>query len=240
LTISILLVDDDPAVHESVAADLERAGYAVQCAGDAAQGQACLKPSLPGLVLLDWDLPGMSGIEFARRLRADNRTQYLPIIMISERSGEFDKIVGLDSGADDYVTKPFSARELKARIKAVLRQPVPGAFNETITASGLQLDLSSHRVSIEGGTVALGKTEFRLLHFLMARAGRTQSRAQILSQVWGHGAVLEERAVDVYIRRLRKELEKTGRSQLIDTVRGEGYRFCSHEPTRSGGTSSAA
>jgi two-component system phosphate regulon response regulator PhoB len=176
----------------------------------------------------------MSGIEFARRLRADHRTQYLPIIMISERSGEFDKIVGLDSGADDYVTKPFSVRELRARIKAVLRQTFPGASGETITASGLQIDLSSHRVSVDGGTVALGKTEFRLLHFLMARAGRTQSRAQILSQVWGHGAVLEERAVDVYIRRLRKELEKTGRGELIGTVRGEGYRFCNLEQARIG------
>jgi two-component system phosphate regulon response regulator PhoB len=176
----------------------------------------------------------MSGIEFARRLRADPRTRSLPIIMISERSGEFEKIVGLDSGADDYVTKPFSPRELNARIRAVLRQRSPDASGETIAIAGIKLDPSNHRASFEGEVLALGKTEFKLLHFLVAHAGRTQSRAQIVSQVWGHGASLEERAVDVYIRRLRKGLEKTGRSQLIDTVRGEGYRFHHNDPNRSG------
>jgi two-component system phosphate regulon response regulator PhoB len=184
-----------------------------------------MRTALPDLVVLDWMLPGMSGIEFARRLRADRRTQDIPLIMLTARAEERDKLQGLETGADDYLTKPFSPRELTARIKAVLRRRAPQATDDVVGIAGLSLDPVSHRVSGNGTPLALGPTEFRLLHFLMTHPERVYSRAQLLDQVWGDHVFIEERTVDVHIRRLRKALEPTGHDRLVQTVRGAGYRF---------------
>jgi two-component system phosphate regulon response regulator PhoB len=180
---------------------------------------------LPDLILLDWMLPGMSGIDLARRLRADARTRCVPIIMLTAKGEERDKVAGLESGADDYVTKPFSPRELQARIQAVLRRGRPQASEDAVEAGGLRLDPASHRVTAAGSPVNLGPTEFRLLHFLMTHAERVHSRDQLLDQVWGDHVFVEERTVDVHIRRLRAALEPSGLDRLVQTVRGSGYRF---------------
>ncbi len=225
MTATILVVEDEPAIQELIALNIEQAGYNPMRAADAEQAVELVRDELPDLVLLDWMLPGMSGIEFARRLRADRRTREIPIIMLTARAEEQDKLAGLDIGADDYVTKPFSPRELNARIKALLRRRAPQATDDTIEASGLKLDPVSHRVSGNGRPLTLGPTEFRLLHFLMAHPERVYSRTQLLDQVWGDHVFVEERTVDVHIRRLRKALEDTGHDSLIDTVRGAGYRF---------------
>jgi len=222
---TILVVEDEPAIQELIALNLEQSGYNSLKATDAEQAFDLVRDELPDLVLLDWMLPGMSGIEFARRLRADRRTQGVPIIMLTARADESDKLTGLDTGADDYITKPFSPRELNARIKAVLRRRAPQATDDAVEAGGLRLDPLSHRVSGDGRPLALGPTEFRLLHFLMTHAERVYSRAQLLDQVWGDHVFVEERTVDVHIRRLRKALEDTGHDRLIETVRGAGYRF---------------
>ena len=222
---TILVVEDEPAIQELIALNLEQSGYNSLKATDAEQAIDLVRDELPDLVLLDWMLPGMSGIEFARRLRADRRTQGVPIIMLTARADESDKLTGLDTGADDYITKPFSPRELNARIKAVLRRRAPQATDDAVEAGGLRLDPLSHRVSGDGRPLALGPTEFRLLHFLMTHAERVYSRAQLLDQVWGDHVFVEERTVDVHIRRLRKALEDTEHDRLIETVRGAGYRF---------------
>ena len=222
---TILVVEDEPAIQELIALNLEQSGYNSLKAVDAEQAFDLVRDELPDLVLLDWMLPGMSGIEFARRLRADRRTQGVPIIMLTARADESDKLTGLDTGADDYITKPFSPRELNARIKAVLRRRAPQVTDDAVEAGGLRLDPLSHRVSGDGRPLALGPTEFRLLHFLMTHAERVYSRAQLLDQVWGDHVFVEERTVDVHIRRLRKALEDTGHDRLIETVRGAGYRF---------------
>jgi two-component system phosphate regulon response regulator PhoB len=180
--------------------------------------------ALPDLVVLDWMLPGMSGIEFARRLRADKRTRTVPLIMLTARADEQDKLAGLETGADDYLTKPFSPRELNARVKAVLRRRAPQATDDTVEIAGLKLDPASHRVLGNQIPLAPGPTEFRLLHFLMTHADRVYSRTQLLDHVWGDHVFVEERTVDVHIRRLRKALEPTGHDRLIQTVRGAGYR----------------
>jgi len=180
---------------------------------------------LPDLVLLDWMLPDMSGVEFARRLRADQRTRNLPIIMLTARTEERDKVMGLESGADDYMTKPFSPRELMARVRAVLRRRMPEISEETVRSAGLELSPATHRVSAEGVTLELGPTEFRILHFFMTHAERVYSRTQLLDQIWGDHVFVEERTVDVHIRRLRQALESSGMDKLIQTVRGSGYRF---------------
>jgi len=223
---TILVVEDEPAIQELISLNLEQAGYNSLKAADAEQAFDLVRDELPDLVLLDWMLPGMTGVEFARRLRADRRTQDVPIIMLTARADESDKLAGLDTGADDYITKPFSPRELNARIKAVLRRRAPQATDDAVEAGGLRLDPLSHRVSGDGRLLALGPTEFRLLHFLMTHAERVYSRAQLLDQVWGDHVFVEERTVDVHIRRLRKALEDTGHDRLIETVRGAGYRFC--------------
>ena len=223
---TLLVVEDEPAIQSLIEVNLRRAGYEVALAGDAESARRMVTAALPDLVLLDWMLPGMSGIEFARQLRRDARTRDLPIIMLTARAEERDKIEGFDIGADDYVTKPFSPRELAARIRAVLRRHAPQTTEDAVELAGLRLDPATHRVSDKRGEeVALGPTEFRLLHFFMTHPERVHSRTQLLDQVWGDHVFVEERTVDVHIRRLRAALEKTGHDRLIQTVRGSGYRI---------------
>ena len=225
---NILLVEDEPAIQELIAANLARAGHHVVRANDAESAQRIVREALPDLVLLDWMLPGASGVEFARRLRADERTSDIPIIMLTARGEEQDKVTALEIGADDYVTKPFSPRELVARIKAVLRRRAPQTTEDVVELGGLRLDPATHRVSAGETALAFGPTEFRLLHFLMTHPERVHSRAQLLDQVWGDHVFVEERTVDVHIRRLRCALEPSSHDALIQTVRGSGYRFSVH------------
>jgi len=222
---TILVVEDEPAIQELIAYNLKQAGHQPLRADNAEQALTLVANALPDLVLLDWMLPGLSGVEFARRLRADKRTRAIPIIMLTARSDEQDKLQGLETGADDYITKPFSPRELNARIKAVLRRRAPEMTDDAVQLGGLKLDPASHRVTGHGEPVELGPTEFRLLHFLMTHAERVHSRTQLLDQVWGDHVFVEERTVDVHIRRLRKALEPTKLDALVQTVRGTGYRF---------------
>ncbi len=221
----ILVVEDEPAIQALIATNLKRAGHEVTSAADAESAQRQIKQALPDLILLDWMLPGMSGIELARSLRNDERSRIVPIIMLTARGDEHDKILGLETGADDYITKPFSPRELVARIKAVLRRRAPQATEDAVEIAGLRLDPVSHRVAAGGQAAELGPTEFRLLHFLMTHAERVHSRSQLLDQVWGDHVFVEERTVDVHIRRLRAALEASGHDALIQTVRGSGYRL---------------
>ena len=222
---TILVVEDEPAIQELIAYNLKQAGHQPLRADNAEQAINLVANALPDLVLLDWMLPGLSGIDFARRLRADKRTRAIPIIMLTARSDEQDKLQGLETGADDYITKPFSPRELNARIKAVLRRRAPEMTDDMVQLGGLKLDPASHRVTGNGEPVDLGPTEFRLLHFLMTHAERVHSRTQLLDQIWGDHVFVEERTVDVHIRRLRKALEPTELDSLVQTVRGTGYRF---------------
>ena len=225
MTPNILVVEDEPAILELLKVHLVDAGYEVRSALDAETAQEELKASLPDLVLLDWMLPGQSGLAFAKQLRADPRTKELPVIMVTARSDEADRVAGLEAWVDDYVTKPFSPRELKARIKSVLRRRAPEAAQETLVAGALKLDPVTHRVTAHGQAVAVGPTEYRLLRFLLARPERVHSRAQLLDQVWGDHVYIEERTVDVHVRRLRLALEPFGLANLIETVRGSGYRL---------------
>jgi len=222
---TILVVEDEPAIQELIAYNLKQAGHQPLRADNAEQAMNLVQSALPDLVLLDWMLPGQSGIDFARRLRTDKRTRTVPIIMLTARSDEQEKLTGLDAGADDYITKPFSPRELNARIKAVLRRRAPQMTDDVVQLGGLKLDPASHRISGNGEPVILGPTEFRLLHFLMTHPERVHSRTQLLDQVWGDHVFVEERTVDVHIRRLRKALEPTRLDRLVQTVRGTGYRF---------------
>ena len=225
MPLNILIVEDEAAIQELIAVNLEAAGHLALRAVDAEQAFAIIRQTLPDLVLLDWMLPGQSGLAIARHLRANARTRSIPVIMLTAKSAEQDKIMGLESGADDYITKPFSPRELLARIKAVLRRRAPQMTDDVIEVQGLRLDPAAHRVSGNGRALDLGPTEFRLLHFFMTHAERVHSRAQLLDQVWGDHVFLEERTVDVHIRRLRQALEASGHDALIETVRGTGYRF---------------
>jgi two-component system phosphate regulon response regulator PhoB len=225
MTQSILVVEDEPAIRELLAVTLNDAGFEAIEAPDAEAARARLREALPVLVLLDWMLPGQSGLAFAKELRADPRTKELPVIMVTARSDEADRIAGLEAWVDDYVTKPFSPRELKARIKAVLRRRAPEAAQEALAAGTLVLDPATHRVTAGGVPVPLGPSEFRLLRFLLARPERVHTRAQLLDQVWGDHVYIEERTVDVHIRRLRLALEPYGQDTLIETVRGAGYRL---------------
>jgi two-component system phosphate regulon response regulator PhoB len=222
---NILVVEDEPAIQELIALNLEHAGHHVMRARDAEQAGDLVRHALPDLIVLDWMLPGQSGLAFARTLRQDDRTKGVPVIMLTARGQEQDKVAGLDAGADDYVTKPFSPRELLARINAVLRRRAPELTDEPVEVGGLRLDPATHRVSARGASVELGPTEFRLLHFLMTHPERVHSRTQLLDQVWGDHVFVEERTVDVHIRRLRKALEPSGQDRLIETVRGSGYRL---------------
>jgi two-component system, OmpR family, phosphate regulon response regulator PhoB len=222
---TVLVVEDEPQIQELVAVNLEHIGHKVLRAASAEEAEAAIRNALPDVLVLDWMLPGESGLAFARRLRADERTRELPILMLTARAMEHDKISGLEAGADDYLTKPFSPKELAARIKAVLRRRAPQLSGDAVEAEGLRLDPGTRRVTTQGRRVELSPSEFRLLHFLMTHPGRVYSRAQLLDQVWGDHVFIEERTVDVHIRRLRKALEPSGHDRLIDTVRGSGYGF---------------
>lgn len=225
MSATILVVEDEPGIQEVLKFNLGQHGHDVLVAPDAEQALNLLRGALPDLILLDWMLPGMSGIDFARRVRADQRLKNVPIIMLTARTEERDKVLGLDTGADDYITKPFSPRELMARIKAVLRRRAPQMTEDPVEIAGLKLDPVSHRVYGDGTPLELGPTEFRLLHFLMTHPERVYSRSQLLDHVWGDHVFVEERTVDVHIRRLRSALEPTGHNRLIQTVRGSGYRL---------------
>ena len=225
---SVLIVEDEQAILELVAVNLEHAGQIPWRARTVAEAEALINKALPDVMLLDWMLPGESGVAFARRLRADRRTKAIPIIMLTARAEERDKIAGLESGADDYVTKPFSPRELVARIKAVLRRRAPELTDDAVEISDLRLDPPAHRVTGGGRKIELGPTEFRLLHFFMTHPDRIYTRAQLLDEVWGDHVYLEERTVDVHIRRLRQALSDSGHERLIETVRGSGYGLRTH------------
>ena len=225
MPLNVLIVEDESAIQELIAVNLEAAGHHALRAADAEQALTILRQTLPDLVLLDWMLPGQSGLAIARHLRANERTRSIPIIMLTAKSAEQDKIAGLEAGADDYVTKPFSPRELLARIKALMRRRSPQRTDDAVEAKGLRLDPATHRASGNGRVLNLGPTEFRLLHYFMTHAERVHTRTQLLDQVWGEQVFVEERTVDVHIRRLRKALEETGHDTLIETVRGTGYRF---------------
>jgi two-component system phosphate regulon response regulator PhoB len=220
---TILVVEDEPQVQELVAINLEHAGHRVVRASSAEEAEAKIRHELPDVLILDWMLPGESGISLARRFRGSERTQGLPILMLTARAMEQDKVAGLEVGADDYITKPFSPKELQARIKAVLRRRAPQLAGDVIQVGGLRLDPAARRITADGRIVELGPTEFRLLHFFMTHPERIYTRTQLLDQVWGDHVFIEERTVDVHIRRLRKGLEPTGYDRLIDTVRGSGY-----------------
>jgi len=225
MTPKVLVVEDEPAIRELLRVTLADGGYEVVEAVDAESARTLLREALPALLLLDWMLPGQSGLALARELRADARTKELPIIMVTARTDEADRVAGLEAWVDDYVTKPFSPRELKARIKSVLRRRAPEAVQEPLRAGVLRLDPATHRLTIDERPVAIGPTEFRLLRFLLARPERVHTRAQLLDQVWGDHVYIEERTVDVHIRRLRLALEPYGQDTLIETVRGSGYRL---------------
>ena len=225
----ILIVDDEPAIRDMVAVALRRGDYEPVHAGDAREAAEAIAERVPDLILLDWMLPGISGLELARRWRRDELTRAVPVIMLTARGEENDRVSGLESGVDDYVVKPFSVRELVARIKAVLRRARDDADDGSVTVGGLRIDGAAHRVFAGDAPVHLGPTEYRLLHFFMTHADRVYSRAQLLDHVWGGNTYIEERTVDVHIRRLRKALEAGGVQAMVQTVRGAGYRF-SAEP----------
>ena len=222
---TVLVVEDESAIAELIAINLRHAGFEVTLAETADQALAAVGAVLPDLVLLDWMLPGQSGVSLARRWRADARTKELPVIMLTARADETDKVAGLDAGADDYLTKPFSTQELLARIRAVLRRRMPEALDSAVEVGGLKLDPSTRRVARSGIELKLGPTEFRLLHFLMTHPERVHSRAQLLDRVWGDHVFIEERTVDVHVKRLREALLPARCSQMIETVRGAGYRL---------------
>lgn len=222
---NILVVEDEPAIQELLTLNLQQAGHLPLRAMSVEQAQVLMRETQPDLIILDWMLPGMSGIEFARRLKGDAATKSIPIIMLTAKGEESDKVRGLEVGADDYVTKPFSPRELIARIKAVLRRRAPQMTEDPIEAAGLRVDPVTHRVTGNGMPIDLGPTEFRLLHYLMSNPERVHSRANVLDKVWGDRVYVEDRTVDVHIRRLRKALEASGHEEMIQTVRGVGYRF---------------
>ncbi|HSN32233.1 MAG TPA: phosphate regulon transcriptional regulator PhoB [Ideonella sp.] len=234
-----LVVEDEPAIAELIALNLRHAGWEVALAADADAAQAEIDRRLPDVVLLDWMLPGQSGLALARRWRGDRRTHELPILMLTARAQEADKVAGLDAGADDYITKPFSTAELLARVRAVLRRKAPDALDTVVEVGGLRLDPATRRVTHArdgGGEVEarLGPTEFRLLHFLMTHPERVHARAQLLDRVWGDHVFIEERTVDVHVKRLREALSPLGCAALVETVRGAGYRLSARAAMRSG------
>jgi two-component system phosphate regulon response regulator PhoB len=223
-TNKILIVEDEAPIREMIAFHLARAGYETLEAADCRTARELLVDERPDLALVDWMLPDMSGLELTRMLKRDKENEELAVIMLTARADEYDKVAGLDSGADDYITKPFSPRELIARIQAVLRRSKSGD-GETVSSGILELDAAGHRVSANGNEVRLGPTEYRLLKFLMMHQDRVYSRAQLLDRVWGANVYVEERTVDVHVRRLRKALASDGADDYIQTVRGAGYRF---------------
>ncbi len=222
---TILVVEDEPAIQDLIQINLEMGGYRVLIAASAEAAMKQVQQELPDLVLLDWMLPGMSGVDLTRRLRSDTRTKLLPIILLTARGEEADKLRGLETGADDYMVKPFSLKELEARIKAVLRRRAPELTEDTIEYHGLALDPAAHKVTGNHQTLVMGPTEFRILHFFMTHPERVYSRSQLLDQVWGDHVFIEERTIDVHMRRLRAALAPSGHDTLVHTVRGSGYRF---------------
>ncbi|ODT37158.1 MAG: phosphate regulon transcriptional regulatory protein PhoB [Lautropia sp. SCN 70-15] len=221
----ILIVEDEPAIRDLLAVNLRHAGYVPMSVESAEDAQKQLDAALPDLIVLDWMLPGQSGIDYAKRLRADPRTREVPILMLTARAQEGDKLQGFDVGADDYVTKPFSPRELLARIRALLRRAAPEVAEDPVEVAGLRLEPGTFRVFADGAPLSLSPTEFKLLHYFMKHVDRVLSRAKLLDNVWGDHVYIEERTVDVHIRRLRVALQPTGHDRLIETVRGGGYRF---------------
>ena len=222
----ILIVEDEPSIAELIAVNLRHNGFQPEWAEDGAAAQRELDAVLPDAILLDWMLPGQSGLTLARKWRGDARTKAIPILMLTARGDEPDKVAGLDAGADDYVTKPFSTQELLARIRAVLRRRAPESVNDVVKIGELALDASTHRASWKGEPVKLGPTEFKLLQFLMKHSERVHSRGQLLDKVWGDHVFIEERTVDVHIKRLRESLGEAG--AMVETVRGAGYRLTAH------------
>ena len=222
---TILIVEDEADIQELIAYNLEKSGHETVRAENAERALDIIREALPHLIVIDWMLPGTSGIELARWLKANKRTESIPLIMVTARGAEQDKLAGLEIGADDYMTKPFSPAELNARVKAVLRRRAPQVTDDSVEVEGLRLDPLSHRVTSNGSPLELGPTEFRLLHFFMTHPDRVYSRTQLLDNVWGDHVFVEERTVDVHIRRLRKALEPGGHDMLIQTVRSAGYRF---------------
>jgi len=229
----ILVVEDESAIAELISINLRHSGFEVTLASSADQAQYEVDRVLPDLVVLDWMLPGQSGLALARQWRGQQRTKELPIIMLTARAEETDKVSGLDAGADDYLTKPFSTNELLARIRAVLRRKAPEALDSVVMVGGLSLDPGTRRVSREGAEVKLGPTEFRLLHFFMSHPERVHSRSQLLDRVWGDHVFIEERTVDVHVKRLREALERVQCARMIETVRGAGYRLSQQAQTLS-------
>ncbi len=235
---TVLVVEDESAIAELISINLRHAGFEVTIANTADQAQLEVNRVLPDLVLLDWMLPGQSGVQLAKQWRSDPRTRELPLIMLTARTEETDKITGLDAGADDYLTKPFSTKELMARIRAVLRRKAPDSLDTAVEVQGLRLDPSTRRVTRRVGDdlreLKVGPTEFRLLHFLMTHPERVHSRAQLLDRVWGDHVFIEERTVDVHIKRLREALAPAECASLVETVRGAGYRLAAQAYTRAG------
>mgnify|MGYP001245841587 CR=1 FL=1 len=221
----ILVVEDEQPIRDLIAFGLRRGGFQVALAENCRAARASIVDRRPDLLLVDWMLPDMSGLELTRQLRKDPDTRDIPIIMLTARADESDKVTGLEGGADDYMTKPFSARELVARIQALLRRRTPAGNDGRIEFAGLVLDQAGHRVLADGHAVSLGPTEYRLLSFLMTHPDRVYARSQLLDRVWGGNVYVEERTVDVHIRRLRKALESSGYDRFVQTVRGAGYRF---------------
>ncbi len=222
---NVLIVEDESPILELLALNISQAGYNPLRAISAEHAEKLINEALPDIILLDWMLPGMSGIDFAKKLRSNTLTKTIPIIMLTARSDELDKVKGLEVGADDYITKPFSPRELNARIKAVLRRKAPELTEDLLKINGLELNPVSHRVSGNNKPLEMGPTEFRLLHFFMSNPERVYSRSQLLDKVWGSQIFIEDRTVDVHIRRLRNILTKSQHEGLIQTVRGSGYRL---------------
>lgn len=219
----VLIVEDEPTIAELIAVNLRHNGFSPCWAQDGESAQRELDAVLPDVILLDWMLPGHSGLTLARKWRADARTRPVPILMLTARGDEPDKVAGLDAGADDYITKPFSTQELLARIRAVLRRRAPEQLSDRVSLGALVLDAATWRVSFQGQPLKLGPTEFKLLHFLMKHAERVHSRAQLLDKVWGDHVFIEERTVDVHVKRLREALGAA--AEMIETVRGAGYRL---------------
>jgi two-component system phosphate regulon response regulator PhoB len=228
----VLIVEDEAPIAELIAVNLRHNGFTPVWAEDGDSAQREIDAVLPDVILLDWMLPGQSGLQLARKWRADARSKSVPILMLTARGDEPDKVAGLDAGADDYVTKPFSTQELLARIRAVLRRRAPEQVADSIAIGALQLDAATHRVSHGGQPLKLGPTEFKLLHYLMKHAERVHSRAQLLDKVWGDHVYIEERTVDVHVKRLREALG--GASAMLETVRGAGYRFTGQPPQDGG------
>jgi two-component system phosphate regulon response regulator PhoB len=227
----VLIVEDEPAIAELVAVNLRHNGFQPVWAEDGEAAQREVDAVLPDAILLDWMLPGQSGLALARKWRGDPRTKAIPILMLTARGDEPDKIAGLDAGADDYVTKPFSTQELLARIRAVLRRRAPENVNDTVSVAALTLDAAAHRVTWKDKPLKVGPTEFKLLQFLMKHPERVHSRSQLLDKVWGDHVFIEERTVDVHVKRLRESLGSAG--ALIETVRGAGYRISAQAPVPS-------